>query len=121
MSIAATRLTEYRTKYSDSRLDAYEHRLSNYGIYQWFKDNTSMLLPANMIAEAKKAQTRATKVPVIDTKDYTITTSRSLTIADSENTSSLVNLVFATLRAAFTMYPAQYLVGLPVLCLQSGR
>ncbi|GAF89078.1 unnamed protein product, partial [marine sediment metagenome] len=33
MSLAATRLDEYRLSYDSSNLDAWEHRMSNYGAF----------------------------------------------------------------------------------------
>lgn len=104
MSLVDTVMLEHRTQYKEKGLNAFEHRITNAGAYQFFLDQN--LIP-NIEEEVKnkKAQAHAVKVPVIQDSDATITNVRSLTIADEAITSKLVTLSFATIRSAFQMTP----------------
>lgn len=108
MAISATFVNDAIVAYGNQNLDLYEHRLSNYGLLEAAKIGINNMLPALKIEEIKKAEGHTTKVPVINNQTFTVTTSRSLTIADSENTSAFVTLTFATLRSAFSLITSQY-------------
>lgn len=103
-----TYLDEYRLPYAEHKADLYEHRLANYGALEAFKADTSNLINASLLSEMKKAQGQTTTYPVIKTKDYTITTTRSCTKIENYNTSANVTVTFTTMRAGFHMVPSQY-------------
>jgi len=106
--LAATLLDAYRLPYADSKLDQHEHRLSNYGALETFKNDTPNLVRADLIEMAKKAQAHTTSIPVIKTKDYTISTTRACSVISNSNVSALVSLSFSTVRWGFHMVPSQY-------------
>lgn len=106
--LASTVLDAYRLPYADSNLDQHEHRLSNYGALETFMGDTPNLVRADLIEMAKKAQDHTTSIPVIKTKDYTITTTRACAVITNSNESAYVSLSFATVRWGFHMVPSQY-------------
>lgn len=106
--LAATVLDAYRLPYADSALDQNEHRLSTYGVLEMFKNDTPNLVRADLLEMAKKADTHTTSIPVIKTKDYTITTTRACSVITNSNESAFVSLSFSTVRWGFHMVPSQY-------------
>lgn len=109
MSLAATILNSIRVK--NDRLDKNEHRLSEYGAFDFFvqQSKTSPLLTEEMRTKAIDSMGKTLQMPVI-TYDGTVSVSnvRSCTVADAENTSALVGLTFATYAVGFTVVPAMY-------------
>ena len=109
MSLAATILNSIRVK--NDRLDKNEHRLSEYGAFDFFvqQSKTNPLLTEEMRTKAKDSMGKTLQMPVI-TYDGTVSVSnvRSCTVADAENTSALVGLTFATYAVGFTVVPAMY-------------
>ena len=105
-----TVLTEYRQKYDESKLDAHDHRLSNYGILAAFQDDTPNLIQASALEENRTSEDRATKIPVIKRKDFSGTraTTRSCTAIENYNTSALVTASWTTYANGFHMIPSQY-------------
>jgi hypothetical protein len=103
-----TVLTEWRSKYQDTKLDVQEHRLSNYGALEAFALDTPNLVNSDQIASERTAQTRATKITVIKRKTYSLTTTRACTAIDNNNVSALQTITWATLRTGFSMIPSQY-------------
>jgi hypothetical protein len=106
--LAATVLDSYRLPYANSALDLYEHRSSNYGAFEMFKEDTPNIVPAQIIEMGPKTQAQASTIPVIKTKDYTITTTRACATITNSNVSAFVSLSFATVRWGFHMVPSQY-------------
>ena len=88
MSLVLTRIQNIR---SNSNLDKYEYRPSRYGALDAFIQQSND--PTGILTEELKQKARASignilETPVIDyDKDITIGNTRTLTIADSENTS----------------------------------
>ena len=109
MSLAATVINSIRVK--NDRLDKNEHRLSEYGAFDFFvrQSKSNPLLTDEMRAKAVDSMGKTLQMPVI-TYDGEISVSnvRSCTIADAENTSALVGVTFATYAVGFTIVPAMY-------------
>lgn len=109
MSLAATVLDEYRLAYDRSNYDAYEHRLSIYGAFQTFLNDTPKLVPGyREFLAGRKYESQTTSIPVINRATFTTTASRSCTALTKENTSDFVDITFTTIVTGFQMIPAQY-------------
>lgn len=110
MSLVLTRIQNIR---ANSNLDRFELRGSRYGALDCFMEQSND--PTGILTEELKAKARTSigstlTTPVIDyDKDVTISNSRTLTIADSENTSKMVQITFATYAFGFTITPAMYM------------
>lgn len=110
MSLVLTRIQNIR---SNSNLDKYEYRPSRYGALDAFiqqsNDPTGILTP-ELKEKARTSIGNILETPVIDyDKDITIDNTRTLTIDDSENTSKMVQISFATYAFGFTIAPAMYM------------
>ena len=110
MSLAATRLDEYRLAYERSNYDAWEHRMSNYGAFATFKDDTPKLIPGyDELVANRAAEVRTVSIPVINRKtSWNAASSRTCTALTGENTSAYSTPSWTTLKVGFGMYPAQY-------------
>lgn len=110
MSLVLTRIQNIR---SNSNLDKFEYRPSRYGALNAFmvqsNDPTGILTP-ELKEKARTSIGSVLETPVID-YDGTINigNTRSLTIADSENTSRMITINFATYSWGFTIAPAMYM------------
>lgn len=110
MSLVLTRIQNIR---ANSNLDKYEYRPSRYGALDCFMEQSND--PTGILTEELKTKARTSignilETPVIDyDKDITIGNTRTLTIADSENTSRMVQINFATYAWGFTVTPAMYM------------
>lgn len=110
MSLVLTRIQNIR---SNSNLDKYEYRPSRYGALDAFIQQSND--PTGILTEELKQKARTSignilETPVIDyDKGITIGNTRTLTIADSENTSKMVQINFSTYSFGFTIAPAMYL------------
>lgn len=110
MSLVNTRMQSLRAQYP-SNLDKNEIRASKYSAWDFFQadgNSPASVLPAATRAIIKNSFGNTVTIPVLDADDVTIGNVRSCTIADSENTSNLVTLTFATYAFGFTMSPARY-------------
>lgn len=110
MSLVNTRIQNIRAK---SNLDKNELRPSRYGAIDLFISQSSR--PNGILTEdlKKKAMTSigsTLEVPVINYDEgITIGNQRTLTIADSENTSAMHQITFTTYAWGFTIIPALYM------------
>lgn len=110
MSLLATRMQNMRAK---GNLDKNEYRPSRYGALDVFMQQTND--PAGIITEdlktkAEKSIGSTLETPVINYDGaITIGNTRSVTIADSENSSKMHTLTFATYSWGFTIVPAMYM------------
>lgn len=110
MSLVLTRIQNIR---SSSNLDKYEYRPSRYGALDVFIQQSND--PAGILTEELKQKARTSigntlETPVIDyDADIKIGNTRTLTIDDSENTSRMVQINFATYAFGFTIAPAMYM------------
>ena len=110
MSLVLTRIQNIR---ANSNLDKYEYRPSRYGALDAFiqqsSDPTGILTP-ELVEKARTSIGNILETPVIDYDgNITIGDTRSLTISDSENTSKMVEVNFATYTFGFTIAPAMYM------------
>ena len=110
MSLVLTRIQNIR---ANSNMDKFELRPSRYGALNCFIEQSND--PTGILTEELKAKARTSignvlETPVIDyDKDITIGNQRTLTIADSENTSKMLQINFATYTFGFTITPAMYM------------
>lgn len=110
MSLVLTRIQNIR---ANSNLDKYEYRPSRYGALNAFMVQSED--PTGILTEELKRKARTSigstlETPIISyNADITIDNTRTLTIADSENTSKMVQITFATYAWGFTITPAVYM------------
>lgn len=110
MSLLATRMQNMR---STSNLDKNEIRPSRYGALDVFMQQSADpagILTPELRQKAKQSIGRTLETPVIDyDAGITIGNTRSVTIEDSENTSKMHTITFATYSFGFTIVPAMYM------------
>ena len=109
MSLAATRLDPYRLSYDASKLDAWEHRMSIYGAFNTFMDDTNNLIPGfNDLTANRTSPVRVVSVPVINRKNVTSTSVRTCTAQEHTLTSTYVTPSWSTYQAGIDMIPAEH-------------
>lgn len=110
MSLVLTRIQNIR---ANSNLDKFEYRPSRYGALNAFmvqSEDPTGILTEELKQKARTSIGNTLETPVIDyDADITIGSTRTLTIADSENTSKMVQITFATYAWGFTIAPAMYM------------
>jgi hypothetical protein len=110
MSLVATRIQNIR---ANSNLDKFELRPSRYGALNAFmvqSQDPTGILTEDLKKKAKSSIGSILEVPVIDyDKGISIGNTRTLTIEDSENTSKMIQITFATYAWGFTITPAMYM------------
>ena len=110
MSLLATRMQNMR---SISNLDKNEIRPSRYGALDVFMQQSADpagILTPELRQKAEQSIGRTLETPVIDyDAGITIGNTRSVTIEDSENTSKMHTITFATYSWGFTIVPAMYM------------
>lgn len=110
MSLVLTRIQNIR---ANSNLDKFEYRPSRYGALNAFmvqSEDPTGILTEELKQKARTSIGNTLETPVIDyDADITIGSTRTLTIADSENTSKMVQIAFTTYAWGFTIAPAMYM------------
>lgn len=110
MSLVLTRIQNIR---ANSNLDKFEYRPSRYGALNAFmvqSEDPTGILTEKLKQKARTSIGNTLETPVIDyDAGITIGSTRTLTIADSENTSKMVQITFATYAWGFTIAPAMYM------------
>lgn len=110
MSLALTRIQNIR---ANSNLDKFEYRPSRYGALNAFmvqSEDPTGILTEELKQKARTSIGNTLETPVINyNADITVGNARTLTIADSENTSKMVRITFATYAWGFTIAPAMYM------------
>lgn len=110
MSLVLTRIQNIR---ANSNLDKFEYRPSRYGALNAFmvqSEDPTGILTEELKQKARTSIGNTLETPVITyDADITIGSTRTLTIADSENTSKMVQITFATYAWGFTIAPAMYM------------
>lgn len=110
MSLVLTRIQNIR---ANSNLDKFEYRPSRYGALNAFmvqSEDPTGILTEELKQKARTSIGNTLETPVIDyDAGITIGSTRTLTIADSENTSNMVQITFATYAWGFTIAPAMYM------------
>lgn len=110
MSLVLTRTQNIR---ANSNLDKFEYRPSRYGALDCFMAQSND--PTGILTDELKEKARASigstlETPVIDYDGaITIGNTRDVTIADSENTSRMLQITFATYSWGFTVAPAMFM------------
>lgn len=111
MTLVATLMQPLRAKYVPKTLDKLERRGSRYGAWNFFQRQTALaggIMTAEVKSIIKNSVGNTIQIPVFNSEDVTISNVRSCTVADSENTTALVNITFVTYAFGFTMVPARY-------------
>lgn len=110
MSLVATRIQNIR---ANSNLDKFEYRPSRYGALNAFmvqSEDPTGILTDEMKQKARLSIGNTLETPVINyDAGISIGSTRELTIADSENTSKMITINFATYAFGFTITPAMYM------------
>jgi hypothetical protein len=110
MSLINTRIQNVR---SSSNLDKNELRPSRYGGLNLFMQQTSDpagIITPELTEKATSSIGNVLQTPVIDfDAGITIGNTRSVTIADSENTSQMHTITFATYSWGFTIVPSNFM------------
>lgn len=110
MSLVLTRIQNLR---ANSNFDKFEYRPSRYGALNAFmvqSDDPTGILTEELKQKARMSIGNTLETPVIDyDAGISIGNTRTLTIADSENTSKMVQITFATYAWGFTIAPAMYM------------
>lgn len=110
MSLVLTRIQNIR---ANSNLDRFEYRPSRYGALNAFmvqSEDPTGILTEELKQKARTSIGNTLETPVISyDDDITIGSTRTLTIADSENTSKMVQITFATYAWGFTIASAMYM------------
>lgn len=110
MSLVSTRIQNIR---ANSNFDKFEYRPSRYGALNAFMVQSED--PTGILTEELKQKARTSIGSVLETPvinydaGITIGETRTLEIADSENTSNMVQIKFATCAWGFTIAPAMYM------------
>lgn len=110
MSLVNTRIQELRVQ--SPNLDKWTNRPSRYGALDVFltgnNEGDSIISP-ELLAKARAAVGVDVKVPVFDSETVSIGSTRSATIADSENTSQFYTVSFTTYAWGFTVIPSRHM------------
>ena len=110
MSLVQTRIQNIR---ANSNLDKFEYRPSRYGALNAFmvqSEDPTGILTEELKQKAKTSIGNTLETPVIDyDADIAIGNERTLVISDSENTSKMMQITFATYAWGFTVTPAAYM------------
>lgn len=111
MSLLATRVQNWRVQ--NPQFDRNMTRPAEYGALDFFVQQTksaNSIIPPDVQQKAFASIGNTVQMPVIDYDgEVTVANTRSCTIADDENTSSLYTVVFATYAIGFTMVPGAYM------------
>lgn len=110
MSLILTRIQNIR---ANSNLDKFEYRPSRYGALNAFmvqSEDPTGILTDELKQKARTSIGNTLETPVISyDAGISIGNERTLTIDDSENTSRMVEITFATYAFGFTIAPAMYM------------
>lgn len=110
MSLINTRIQNVR---ANGNLDKNELRPSRYGglnLFMQQSDDPAGVITPELKEKAERSIGNTLETPVIDFDGgVTIGNARSVTIADSENTSQLYAITFATYSWGFTIVPSMYM------------
>ena len=109
MSLVLTRMQNLR---SVADFDKNEYRMSRYGAHTLFQIQTGgpgSIVTPDLLQKALDSSGRVLEIPVIDyNAPANISNVRSITIADDENTSRMLQFTFVTVSFGFTVVPDLY-------------
>jgi hypothetical protein len=110
MSLIATRVQALRIENPD--FDKNMTRPQEYGALDFFLDQTyasSSIITPEMREASLNSMGKTLQMPVINyDAGVQVSNTRTCVIADNENTSALVTVVYATYQVGFTMVPSMY-------------
>lgn len=110
MSLILTRMQNMRA--NTAMLDKYETRPSRYGALDLFLTHSKVpngIISPELIEKAAKSIGRTLESPVIDyDSGVSISNVRSITIADTPNTSRMIQYSFVTYSWGFTIVPSNH-------------
>lgn len=109
MAYAATVLDEFRLSYENSNLDAYTHRMGNYGAYATYLKDTPNLIPGYQEFVAGRASAaRTASIPIFNRQTISTAAVRACTAKTTQATSAYVTPSWTTVEAGFMMVPAEH-------------
>ncbi len=108
MSLAATLLTEARLDPALQRLDRWENRNSEYGLYAMAVDDTPNLVPAQTLADLKTSFNRPVSIPVFDRTTIVPGTTISCNPVGVTPTSALVPVTWQTRSFTIRIIPIEH-------------
>ena len=110
MSIVATMLQNLRDK--DMEMSKNSLRIGEYGALELFIEETKTaggIITPELARKSFESMGRTLQIPVWDPNgNIAVTTSRSCTISDAENTSKLITITYANVSSGFTMVDDLY-------------
>jgi len=109
MTLATTKLDEYRQTVEQSGVDLWENRFSNYGAFGTYLKDTPNLIPggAEFIAN-RKGEDRTASFTVIQRESFSADSSRSCTAGTQDSTSAYVTPSWTTWKYPIMVVPSQY-------------
>ena len=108
MALANTHLDPYRLKYDEAYLDKYENRLSNYGAFKAYQDDTKNTVPGADELVSQYDGSRTVSLIVLNRQTLSTAESRVCTMTTNQPTSTYVTPSWTTIVAAFKMVPAEH-------------
>lgn len=93
-------------------MDKWMLRPSQYGALEAFimgNSEPGSIISPDLYARARTAVGQTVQVPVFDAESVSLGSSRSVTIADSENTTQLYTITFTLITWGFTIVPAMFM------------
>lgn len=107
-----TLIQPLRAQYAPDKFDKNELRESRYGALRFFQEESRMrpLFDQQTIANIQKSYNSTVQIPVLDTENIVVSSpyARTCALVDSENSSAIVALTFASYGWGFTMTPATH-------------
>ena len=110
MSIVATMLQNLRDK--DMEMSKNSLRIGEYGALELFLEQSKIaggIITPELQRKSFGSMGRTLQIPVWDPNgSIAVTTTRSCTVSDAENTSKLITITYANVTSGFTMVPDLY-------------
>lgn len=109
MSLQSTLMQDFRM--SNPNMSKYSARPSRYGTFDAFMMGRAEapLFTTEFRQQASQAVGRTQAIPVFDQRSVTVSNTRTVTIADSDNDGAMKTIVYTTLAWGFTQVPARFL------------
>jgi len=108
MSLANTHLDEYRLDYERSNMDAFENRMSMYGAFEAYKNDTPNTIPGYQDLINEYDGHRTVSVIVMKRESLTSTAARHCTVGSVQATSTYVTPSWTTIEVDFMMAPSEH-------------
>lgn len=108
MAYANTHLDEYRLLRSQSNLDQYENRWSNFGAFEAFVQDTPNTIPGYAQLSAEYDEHRTVSVVVMQKQTLATGATRACTITTTQATSTYVTPSWTVIVTAFKMVPSEH-------------